>query len=301
MLALGMACDQATNPQALKIMGNQIPDQSCAVSAEGGGGAAQFLLGGALDLALTTEWHANLLLRNDLPRGSELTGFEVASGRLDSNALTVTHVELSYAISDEVLQCREVGNGCLDTDPETDPSLFVDAATIYEPQGLALGAFPADKGSGGVILEPGGTGMLAGIPLVTHNRGLILRQLPIIQSRQRVRMIVTVRVYAQMQDASGGSNGTVLRTPPLAFEVLLCWRCLVIDSAPIGEAENPALHEGLSEEQTKVPCTVGNDDQLHNPVCSLKYGTGSSNCELNRCLGRGNKPVCDFDLPLLLP
>ncbi len=269
------ACDLGSNPPALIIRGNQVPEkteQGCAIPT-GGGGQQQFWLAGRLDLAVGSRYRAFLSVQNNFPTLQNLTGFEPTDARLEAGTILLTHAELTYRISQAAVLEAFAAH---------------DAAGTLEGLGIPLDAsLPTTVNITGTI--PPQSFNAVQIDLIPANHGILLRGLPGLADGGQIQVVVDVELVGTRVD------GSEIRSGIWSFPITLCNGCGVSFAFPEAIATRPFTHPSLDQpltaEQIGTPCTPGVDENVSNAFCGAFWGPesggGGNTCKLNRCFGRG--------------
>ncbi|MCB9728756.1 MAG: hypothetical protein H6744_17365 [Deltaproteobacteria bacterium] len=279
---LSSACGDDV-PPLLVIAGNVQPDDSCVVKVTSGGGQQVLISRGTLDVSVGTAYVMSMLVQNNTPAFSALTGFQIEDARLDAGAITLEGVQVDLEMSSAIL-----------TEPDFVDRLTELGITLTDPTVISY-TRPA-----ATLVQSNNSGALI-IDIIPANIGRALRAVPQLRLPDtQVELLARVKVYGHRQD------GVKVVSGEFAYPVVVCNNCMVqkvydlqTATTPFSESNpNGALDAGIFD----GICTLGADDPLPNAVCGALWGplsgNGGDQCKLDRCLGTaaaGSPLVCPND------
>lgn len=273
VLVVGVSCDTESNPQAISILGNVLPDKEagiCVVRTSGGGQQA-FLGGGILDLSITTSYGAFLMITNEFPDFESLTGFKTEHGRLDSGTIRLRKLNVTYSM-DPALAASAAANA---------PALF----TSLEISGD--GTFSTSVPASGNV-APNSQGV-AIADIVPEHVGQFLRAIPALTTGEKVNLVLDIQVEGLRAD-----NATV-KSGSFHYPITVCNNCLVFSNLSEASARQPFVATPPDDQPAATSledligdaCAVGNDSAISNGICGAGF---ADECQLQRCLGLAAPP-----------
>lgn len=267
LIAVPAACALEDNPAGIVILGNMKPDDQCLVKQTGG--QAEWVAKGTLDLSLSPEYTAFLVMENLFPTLSATSTLQSSDGRVDTSTVTVKYAEVSLHVNPDIWH-----------DPDAETTNFL--ASRAQDLGLDLPNLESSKpfsfrADAAVVIPPGDTGAIQ-VTLVPWNFGQLLRGSYALSNGAPAEIVAEVRVAGNRQD------GDLVKTGQWKFPIRLCNNCLVNHEYSLDDARNPLDSTAISGDVIgDAPCFPGTDWLVSNAYCGAKWG--GVTCNTNRCLG----------------
>ncbi len=230
-LTTGWGAGCGDNTQSIYIMGNLVPDSTCAARASESG---PFRDSGALDLVVGSGYRVYPMVRNAMPSSLEMHEFEEGDGRLEAHNVFLKKAEVSYSY---------------------DPNIILPSV---ESRTVPVTGFVSANGG------------LTAVEVEVIDLDMARRLAQKLQDRDTENpspgggMVVDITIVAET------AAGKELRTNVLSFPIRICKGCLLSfppEADIVGDFSPEYDCNDLSASVGVEPCIIGQDESVDCRLC----------------------------------